>query len=172
MSTNMSSDHPAGDEEIEIEQLLSSRLIVVANLLRRSAAIRYARALGLSPVEFGIVAMLGRRSGTPVRTLAALLGMDRAQVSRALAGLVQRAIVTRETSRLDQRDVLVALTPSGIEAHDVIIAMAGSVNRQLIEAIPDQHRAVFDAVLSHLKARAETLLETETGAKVKATRSP
>ena len=67
-----------------IEPLLSSQLLVLGNLLRRGAELRYERLLGLSKAEFGIVAMLGRREPIPVRELAALLGMDKAQLSRAL----------------------------------------------------------------------------------------
>ena len=58
--------------------MLSSRLMVLANLLKRGAILRYKRLAGLSSVEFGLVASLGRRppmsvAGSPrpsVRTRA------------------------------------------------------------------------------------------------------
>ena len=44
-----------------ITVMLSSRLMVLANLLKRGAILRYKRLAGLSSVEFGLVAALGRR---------------------------------------------------------------------------------------------------------------
>jgi len=41
--------------------MMSSRLMVLANLLKRGAILRYKRLAGLSSVEFGLVASLGRR---------------------------------------------------------------------------------------------------------------
>jgi hypothetical protein len=40
--------------------MMSSRLIVLANLLKHGALRRYRRLAGLSSVEFGWVASLGR----------------------------------------------------------------------------------------------------------------
>lgn len=144
-----------------IELLLSSRLIVVANLLRRGAALRYKRQLGLSSSEFGIVAMLGRREPTPVRALAALIGMDKAQVSRALSALASRKLVVRSANPADNRDVLVALTKEGIRAHDALIATAGRINAQLTEGSSVKEQATMAATLDRLTKRAEALLAEE-----------
>ncbi|MDT9702763.1 helix-turn-helix domain-containing protein, partial [Streptomyces sp. P17] len=78
-----------------ITTMLPSRLMVLANLLRRSALLRYRRVAGLSAVEFGLVATLGRRPAMTVARLAASVGMDKGQISRALSGLVQRKLVAK-----------------------------------------------------------------------------
>ena len=52
----------ANDAELApITAMMSSRLMVLANLLKRGAILRYKRLAGLSSVEFGLVASLGRR---------------------------------------------------------------------------------------------------------------
>lgn len=144
-----------------IEPLLSSRLIVAANLLRRGAALRYKRQLGLSSVEFGIVAMLGHREPTPVRALAALIGMDKAQLSRALSALVSRRMVVRSANPADNRDVLVALTKEGLRAHDALIATAERVNAQLTEGFSAEEAMLVGDILDRLTQRAEALLAEE-----------
>ena len=53
---------PVADNEEElapITAMMSSRLMVLANLLKRGAILRYKRLAGLSSVEFGLVASLG-----------------------------------------------------------------------------------------------------------------
>jgi hypothetical protein len=45
-------------------------------LLRRGAILRYRRLLGLPRVEYGIVAVLGRRKPITIAALPELLGME------------------------------------------------------------------------------------------------
>src|SRR5512138_3594957 len=63
-----------------ITAMMSSRLMVLANLLRRGAMLRYKRLAGLSSVEFGLVASLGRRPPMSVVRLAEAVGMDKGQI--------------------------------------------------------------------------------------------
>src|ERR1043165_548813 len=61
----------ANDAELApITAMMSSRLMVLANLLKRGAILRYKRLAGLSSVEFGLVAALGGRSPLSVIWLA------------------------------------------------------------------------------------------------------
>ena len=55
------SDADQSEPAAPITVMLSSRLMVLANLLKRGAILRYKRLAGLSSVEFGLVASLGRR---------------------------------------------------------------------------------------------------------------
>src|SRR5579871_7037990 len=110
----------AGDELAPITVMMSSRLMVLANLLKRGAILRYQRLTGLSSVEFGLVASLGQRPPMSVVRLAEAVGMDKGQISRALAGLVSRKLVAKAINPRDNREVLVRLTRSGLAAHDAI----------------------------------------------------
>src|ERR671938_433924 len=78
-----------------ITVMLSSRLMVLANLLKRGAMLRYKRLAGLNSVEFGLVASLGRRPPMSVARLAEAVVMDKGQLSRALAELVARKLVAK-----------------------------------------------------------------------------
>src|SRR5271169_241966 len=95
------------DDLAPITAMMSSRVIVLANLLRRGAILRYKRLAGLSSVEFGLVASLGRRPPMSVVRLAAAVGMDKGQISRALAELVSRKLVAKAVNARDNREVLV-----------------------------------------------------------------
>ena len=102
------------DEELApITTMMSSRLMVLANLLKRGAILRYKRLAGLSSVEFGLVASMGRRPPMSVISLAEAVGMDKGQISRALAELVSRKLVAKAVNPRDNREVLVSLTRTG-----------------------------------------------------------
>jgi DNA-binding MarR family transcriptional regulator len=85
--------------------MMSSRLIVLANLLKRRALLRYK-----------LLASLGRRPPMGVVGLAEAVGMDKGQISRALAGLVSCKLVSRAVNPQDNREVLVCLTRTGLVA--------------------------------------------------------
>ena len=144
-----------------ITVMLSSRLMVLANLLKRGAILRYKRLTGLSSVEFGLVASLGRRPPMSVARLAEAVGQDKGQISRALANLVSRKLIAKSANPKDSREVLVSLTATGLAAHDAIVEGAQERNRRLLEQLSE---AEFDALLrqiDQLSAVAAEMLEAE-----------
>jgi DNA-binding MarR family transcriptional regulator len=144
-----------------ITAMMSSRLMVLANLLKRGAILRYKRLAGLSSVEFGLVASLGRRPQMSVVRLAEAVGMDKGQISRALAGLVSRKLVARAVNPRDNREVLVCLTRTGLAAHDTIVAGALERNQRLLEQLGPQEVADLLDHIDRLTAKAEDMLAVE-----------
>ena len=151
----------AADQDAPITALLSSRLMVLANLLKRGAILRYKRLTGLSSVEFGLVASLGRRPPMSVARLAEAVGMDKGQISRALAELVSRKLVARATNPKDSREVLVRLTRSGLSAHDAIVASGLERNERLLEGLSAEEVAGLLAQIGRLTERAAEMLAAE-----------
>src|SRR4051794_3498568 len=148
-------------EPAPITIMLSSRLMVLANLLKRGAILRYKRLAGLSSVEFGLVASLGRRPPMSVARLAEAVGQDKGQISRALAELVSRKLIAKSANPKDSREVLVSLTATGLAAHDAIVAGAQERNRRLREHLSE---AEFEALLQQvdqLTTIAAEMLESE-----------
>ena len=153
---------PAAEGELApITTMMSSRLMVLANLLKRGAILRYKRLAGLSSVEFGLVASLGRRAPMSVVRLAEAVGMDKGQISRALAELVSRKLVARAVNPRDNREVLVCLTKTGLTAHDAIVAGAQERNRRLLEHLGKDDLAVLLAQIDRLTWTAAEMLAAE-----------
>lgn len=144
-----------------ITAMLSSRLMVLANLLKRGAVLRYKRLAGLSSVEIGLVASLGRRPPMSVVRLAEAVGQDKGQISRALAGLVSRKLVARAVNPQDNREVLVCLTRSGLAAHDAIVAGALERNQRLLEQLDPAEIAILLSHIDRLTRKAEAMLAIE-----------
>jgi DNA-binding MarR family transcriptional regulator len=149
------------DQLAPITAMMSSRLIVLANLLKRGALLRYRRLAGLSSVEFGLVASLGRRPPMSVIRLADAVGMDKGQISRALAELVSRKLVSRAVNPRDNREVLVCLTRTGLVAHDAMVAGALERNQRLLEELGTEEMAVLLRHVDRLTDTAAKMLEAE-----------
>ena len=141
--------------------MMSSRLMVLANLLKRGAILRYKRIAGLSSVEFGLVASLGRRPPMSVIKLAEAVGMDKSQISRALAGLVSRKLVARSVNPRDNREVLVCLTRSGLAAHETIVAGARERNQRLLAELSPDEVAMLLEYIDRMTVTAAQMLDAE-----------
>jgi DNA-binding MarR family transcriptional regulator len=153
---------PEKDDRLApITAMMSSRLMVLANLLKRGAILRYKRLAGLSSVEFGLVASLGRRPPLSVVRLAAAVGMDKGQISRALAGLVSRKLVAKAVNPQDNREVLVCLTRTGLIAHETIVAGARERNQRLLEQFSKDEVAALLAQVDRLTDTAAKMLDAE-----------
>jgi DNA-binding MarR family transcriptional regulator len=153
----------ASNEELApITAMMSSRLMVLANLLKRGAILRYKRLAGLSSVEFGLVASMGRRPPMSVISLAAAVGMDKGQISRAMAELVSRKLVVKAINPRDNREVLVCLTRTGLAAHDAIVAGAQERNRRLLEQLS---AGELEVLLAQIDRLTETAVEMLAGEK-------
>ena len=135
--------------------------MVLANLLKRGAILRYRRLAGLSSVEFGLVASLGRRPPMSVATLAEAVGMDKGQISRALTGLVSRKLVSRAANPRDNLEVLVCLTRTGLIAHETIVAGALERNQRLLEQFSKEEAVVLLGQIDVLTDMAAKMLEAE-----------
>jgi len=152
----------AADGELApITAMMSSRLMVLANLLRRGAILRYKRMVGLSSVEFGLVASLGRRPPMSVARLAEAVGMDKGQISRALAELVSRKLVAKAVNPRDNRETLVSLTRTGLAAHDAIVTGALERNQRLLEQLNPEELALLLGHIDRLTDTAAEMLAAE-----------
>ena len=158
---SMSPEADESEPPAPITVMLSSRLMVLANLLKRGAILRYKRLAGLSSVEFGLVASLGRRPPMSVVRLAEAVGMDKGQISRALAELVSRKLVAKAVNPRDNRETLVSLTRTGLAAHDAIVTGALERNQRLLEQLNPEELALLLGHIDRLTDTAAEMLAAE-----------
>src|ERR1700761_3373480 len=156
-----SSDTDDNHSPAPITVMLSSRMMVLANLLKRGAILRYKRLAGLSSVEFGLVASLGRRPPMSVTRLAEAVGMDKGQISRALSELVSRKLVARAVNPRDNREVLMSLTKAGLVAHDAVVAGAQERNQRLLQRLSKPELANLLTHIDDLTEPAAQMLADE-----------
>jgi DNA-binding MarR family transcriptional regulator len=138
--------------------LVSNRLLSLATLLRRSANLLYRQELGLSEVEWRILAMVGDHAPLTLGALVEILGLDKGQLSRGVTTLVKRRILVRTADPQDSREVRIALTPLGHETFDTLVALALKRNRELVGGLSQLEMSALLAALDRLLANARTML--------------
>ena len=136
--------------EIEGQNLLTFRLIVLYKLISRQASRFLGKEFNLSMAEWWILAQLGEHSPRTLRQLAEITFADKAQLSRAGTSLLEKGYVSREPDPKDARSVLFSITPEGLAVKDAVKPTRREFNRQLIERLSDEEYQALDSALQSL----------------------
>jgi len=146
------------------DRLVSRKILILANLLRRSAALRYRRLLRLAGVEWGLVAHLGLGMPQTLNQIAYGMGLEKAQLSRAVSKLARRGLVSKQINPQNNREVLISLTREGWRNHDTIRSAGEAANDRLLVEFTDRTRDLLFGQLERLTSRARVLLQSEQAA--------
>jgi DNA-binding MarR family transcriptional regulator len=158
-----SSRAPGAKVDAKPSDLVSSKVIRLANILRRSSTLVYGRSFALSQVEWRIVALVGEHAPVSLHTLADLMGLDKGQTSRGVSALVARRLALR-AHRRDGRGIAITLTARGGAIYHELMASALKRNRVLLDGLDDAERMQFFKILDRLTGLARNILEREQNA--------
>jgi DNA-binding MarR family transcriptional regulator len=134
-----------------------------AGELLREVARHYTRAqrvvadcCGTTATQCHLLVELGRSGPVPLVDLGQRLSLEKSWVSRAVDGLAERGLVTREPNPLDARSWLVTLTADGeARVHELNATLDKHASR-LLDTLSERDRAqVEKSLLLVLKALRE-----------------
>lgn len=161
MTARRALSRPAPATWTSTEALPGSKVIVAANLIGRSATLRYRRLVGLPRLEWRIIALLGERPPCSLNELARRAGLDKSQISRGVASLVRRKLIRREPSRRSHREIEISLSREGLQLYRKLISAAVARNDELLAGFSPDERAMLDRLFDRLIERARELLRQD-----------
>jgi DNA-binding MarR family transcriptional regulator len=143
------------------EELVSRRILVLANVLKRAAGLRYRRILDLPAGEWGVIAELGIQAPQSLNALSNNIGLDKTQLSKSVSRLVDRGLVLRRVKPGNNREVLISLTTTGRQCFRKILEAGLTVNETLLAGLSTPERKMLSGQIEHLTQHARTLLKIE-----------
>jgi DNA-binding MarR family transcriptional regulator len=144
---------------LDLEHFLPYRLSVLSNRISQAIATRYAQRFALGVTEWRVVAVLGRYPDLSAGGVAARTAMDKVAVSRAVAKLLERGLVERDTHGDDRRRSVLALSRDGQRIYDEIAPLALDLERRLLSRLDAGERAALDALLDKLAGGVAHLVD-------------
>lgn len=136
---------------LDLARFLPYRLSVLSNTVSQAIAADYEARFGLSVTQWRAMAILGRHDGLAARDVASRAAMDKVAVSRAVAALVEKGLVRRDTSPEDKRESRLQLTTAGLRIHDQIVPLALEHERQLLQRLTPEQRKWLMRILDALQ---------------------
>jgi DNA-binding MarR family transcriptional regulator len=146
----MQSDAAAVTERrLDLDRFLPYRLSVLSNRVSSAIARQYSARFDLNIPEWRTMAVLGGTPGLSAREVV--------QVSRAVASLMKKKRVQRETDGNDARITRLSLTPKGRAIYDQVVPLALHLEEQFLSALSPTERVTLDQLMTKL-ARQSSLL--------------
>jgi DNA-binding MarR family transcriptional regulator len=148
-----------GDEApLKLDQFLPYQLQVVSALMSQALSRVYARHYQLGIPEWRVLVVLGQFGWMNGKAICAHTHMHKTKVSRAVATLERRKLLTRRANRADMRESLVSLTPPGRNIYDEIAPNAVAFSRRLTEILAPSDRDAFARAIKQLTDRSAQLV--------------
>ena len=99
-----------------------------------------------------MIALLAAEPWIQASRVEAVVGMDKAAVSRSVPVLEQRGLVATRANVVDPRRRELALTPAGRKLHDEIAAIALKREQVLLSDLNPDERSLFLDLLKRIRA--------------------
>ncbi len=145
------------DGILDLQRFFPYRLAVLAEDVSRTVAQLYADRFDMSRQEWRVLAAVAANKQMAAKDIAEYSTLDKMSVSRAIAALEAKALVSREEDPADRRNKLLALTPSGRALYQRIVPLVRAREAYLLEALSPGERDMLDGMLDKLTARARSL---------------
>jgi DNA-binding MarR family transcriptional regulator len=142
---------------LKLEEFLPYRLNVVASLVSQALSRIYAQRYSIGVPEWRVLVTLGQYGMMTGKAIGAHSHMHKTKVSRAVALLEKRKLVTRKTNRADMRESFLTLSPAGRTMYEDLAPIALDFGQRLSEVIPPADRAAFERAVNRLTERSATL---------------
>jgi len=142
----------------EIHSRLQSAILNLATIIARSATLAFKRLAGLSQYEWRLLANIASRPSISFMELVAMLDSDKAQVSRALDGMVVGGVLDRSGGQ-GRQAVRFVLTEQGHRLHDIMRADAMRRNAVIQEDLKPGQRRRLQAYVERLLTNAAAMAD-------------
>lgn len=150
---------------LKLEAFLPYQVNVLSNLVLRALSRIYGEQFDIGIPEWRVLATLGEFGTTTSKTVGAHSHMHKTKVSRAVAALEKRKLLTRRANRADLRESFLTLTPDGEALYRELVPLALDFTHRLTTDINTQDMAAFERVLTTLTERCSLLAaDTELAA--------
>ncbi len=152
-------DHPSPVQApLKLDQFLPYQLNVCSNLVSQALSRVYTERYKIGVSEWRVLVTLGEFGNMTAKAIGLHSHMHKTKVSRAVALLERRKLVTRRANRADLREAFLSLTPAGHEVYGDLAPMALAFAQQLLDTVDPADRAALGRALKNLTARSAELV--------------
>ena len=123
------------EQVLDLDRYVPALITFIANKLSRSATVVYQKRFGVNVTEWRILSLLAIEPEISAARICHVIGFDKGPVSRTLAGMEERGLVSIRADRQDGRTHSISLTAKGLTTHDQVIAVALERERRRAAAV-------------------------------------
>lgn len=152
---------PTDGHTLAPSDFLTSKINVVARLLKRSSTKAYIETFDIAVTEWRMLAAIAQKQPCSVGELAFNLDSDKALTGRTLKKLEQRKLISIGAHPTDGRALVVTTTSAGDAMYRKILPFAQARQAALLRQLSETERDDLWRVLNLLIEKATLLQELE-----------
>jgi DNA-binding MarR family transcriptional regulator len=126
----------------------------ISNILSIGGSRLYRRAYNIGLTEWRLMWILAIAPRITAQRASQIMGVDKAAISRALAGLERRELVRVAPDPSDSRQRIIELSETGAQLHSQIIVVAKERERRLLAPFTRDEVRVLAGLLRRMHANA------------------
>ena len=135
---------------LDLERYVPAFITFIANKLSNSATALYQRKFGINVTEWRMMSLLAIEPGIPASRICQVIGFDKGPVSRTLAAMQKRGLITIGSDPDDGRTHMISLTAKGRTTHDQVIVAALERERRLLSCLSHHEQEMLIDLLRRL----------------------
>jgi DNA-binding MarR family transcriptional regulator len=139
---------------IDLETYVPALINILSTKLSSSASATYRDRFDLGVVEWRILVLLARKSGLSATQVRAIVGQDKAPISRALRELEQKKLIRIQQAPKGHRLEL-TITTAGRSIYRASIPVAMRREEVLLQNFTDEERVVLTDFLKRMISRSD-----------------
>ena len=140
-----------------LHDFLPYRLAVLAKIVGISLSKIYRERFGITNQQWRVIFALAHQADCSASHIVHHAALDKVQVSRAVAGLIEKKLLERSEDNIDRRNSILNLTIKGWKVYDQIAPEAIAFEARLKDSLDEREAALLDTLLSKLMDKATEL---------------
>ena len=142
---------------LDLDRYVPALITFIANKLSRGATVLYQKRFGVNVTEWRILSLLAIEPEISAARICHVIGFDKGPVSRTLAAMQARGLVTIKTDEQDGRTYAISLAAKGLVAHDQVIAVALERERRLLSCLNKGERETLIELLRRVHGNLDAV---------------
>ena len=132
---------------------LPYRLLLLARMIDRHAARQLQQEFELTLAEWRILAFVCTAGAATASEVGHSGGIDRAEISRAVAKLEKKGLISREPAPENRRKLIISPTQAGATAFAAVREERVTFFRRLLTDVNGEERAVIESAIERMAKR-------------------
>ncbi len=138
--------------------LPSFRIHLLAGMSARHAEQRFIKHFGLRLLDARVIGLVGTFGALSLKEICAESDIEKSHASRIINRLMQRGLVEKLDSEVDQRAISVQLTEAGRAMHSALYAESVARNERWLAVLADDERRQLLGMVEKLIGSTRALL--------------
>ena len=137
---------------------LPYRLLLLARMIDRQASRQLQAQFDLTLAECRVLAFICASGPNSASSIGRAGGIDRAEISRAVARLELKGLATREQDEGHRKRLIIAATPAGHDLFEAVREDRRAFFRAVIEPVTEEDREVVERAMARMVERIDQLI--------------